>query len=195
MSFTNPPLTQNVAGGLGGRADEQLAREALRNQVQPSPDIMVSRTSRGTFLRLRKGEPTVVAAAEAKPATKLFNLDLSGGGFGFVLFEAYPNTMPAGIFGGYEQGSNWGLPIPSMLANQHPDDVSFDSQNNFAWPKIGQSGNPWRLSPPYTDTRAGRTVVGILISRASIVQTDAAGTQSPITYIDVNIEGRRWSHI
>lgn len=53
MSFTNFPLDQNVAGGLGGRADGQLARDSLRNQVQPSKDIMVSRTSGGTFLTLR----------------------------------------------------------------------------------------------------------------------------------------------
>lgn len=54
MSFVNQPLTQNVAGGLGGQADAQLAREALRNQVQPSKDIMVARTSGGTFLTLRE---------------------------------------------------------------------------------------------------------------------------------------------
>jgi hypothetical protein len=53
MSFTNFPLSQNVSTGLGGLADAQLARDALRNQVQPSKDIMISRTSGGTFLSLR----------------------------------------------------------------------------------------------------------------------------------------------
>jgi hypothetical protein len=53
MSFTNFPLDQNVAGGLGGRADAQMARDALRNQIQPSKDIMISRTPSGTFLTLR----------------------------------------------------------------------------------------------------------------------------------------------
>jgi hypothetical protein len=53
MSFTNFPLDQNVAGGLGGRADAQISRDALRNQIQPSKDIMISRTPSGTFLTLR----------------------------------------------------------------------------------------------------------------------------------------------
>lgn len=53
MSFVNQPLTQNIAGGLGGQADAQLAGQAFQNQVQPSKDIMVSRTPSGTFLSLR----------------------------------------------------------------------------------------------------------------------------------------------
>jgi len=54
MAFTNPPVKSiPTSAALGGQALKQVEGLARNNQVMPSPDIMVSRTTQGTFLALR----------------------------------------------------------------------------------------------------------------------------------------------
>lgn len=55
MSFVDPNIPEMAATGAwaGGNADAHLYKNARSNQVQPSKDIMVSRTPNGTFLNLR----------------------------------------------------------------------------------------------------------------------------------------------
>jgi len=53
MSYTNAPLRRKPALGIGGAAIAQAESQARTNQVLPSTDIMVDRTTGGTFLHLR----------------------------------------------------------------------------------------------------------------------------------------------
>lgn len=54
MSFTNPPLQgKPPANALGLQSVQQIEREARSNQIAPSADIMVRRTTKGTLLSLR----------------------------------------------------------------------------------------------------------------------------------------------
>ena len=62
MSFTNPPLQgKPPANALGLQSVQQIEREARSNQIVPSADIMVRRTTKGTMLSLRnKGTAGVI---------------------------------------------------------------------------------------------------------------------------------------
>ena len=54
MSFTNPPLQgKPPANALGLQSVQQIESEARSNQIVPSADIMVRRTTKGTLLSLR----------------------------------------------------------------------------------------------------------------------------------------------
>ena len=54
MSFTNPPLQgKPPANALGLQSVQQIEREARSNQIAPSADIMVRRTTKRTLLSLR----------------------------------------------------------------------------------------------------------------------------------------------
>jgi hypothetical protein len=125
MSYTNFPLDQNVAGGLGGQADAQLARDALRNQVQPSKDVMVSRTSGGTFLTLRNNTGGTGAGGSVDVVKFIcygeFNLPVR-------VYENYGGDETANFIKAYRDGGSgtnslsiW-LPSNLRLINRpHPD--------------------------------------------------------------------------
>ena len=54
MTLINSPTKSiPVSAALGGQSLRQIDGAARSNQVMPSPDIMVSRTTSGTFLKLR----------------------------------------------------------------------------------------------------------------------------------------------
>jgi hypothetical protein len=180
MSFVNQNLSQNVAGGLGGRADAQLAEEARRNQVQPSKDIMVARTSTGTFLTLREPkrsstETTTTTTGSGSSTTVTNTLGVEfGHASGSMLKYVYDDNDAKVYFCGEASvnslsGSSnvkWISPpigAAAAVADSTQGGLVFSgtpSQFNFGlWPiargvGFGTTSNSWQLSDGY-DVAAG----------------------------------------
>ena len=203
MSFTNNPLSQNVSSGLGGQADAQLAREAIRIQVQPSKDIMFARTSGGTFLTLREprvgsstttGEtsgPTVIEyRSDINAATVAANMLGITTAHGQQLFYG-----EASLEGNNYAGAtivNWiGPPLLSGVAFAQSASTYVSETNGFIRP-LGVSGTSrWKLSSGYAYQE--QILLGILPRPLGIGKPD--GSTFRADWVDLNNAGRIWEWV
>lgn len=171
MAFTNPPI-KSIPGSaaLGGLALKQVESLAKANQVMPSPDIMVSRTTGGTFLKLRAGAGGGSGSGGGT----------GGGGGGStaagerviraVPLDDKPRTDP-GSTRSYIYANEWAnnKPISTALKVYLPDTLS--ESNKPASTSVAA------IMPPYT-----------LLQAIYIIRDE--GT---LDYIDLNVDARRWS--
>jgi hypothetical protein len=206
MSFVNQPLTQNVAGGLGGQADAQLAREALRNQVQPSKDIMVARTSGGTFLTLREprggsstttgtttGTTVVEYRSDINAATVAANMLGITTAHGQQLFYGEANLE------GSQYASptvvNWiGPPIISGVASAQSVYSYTKQPNGFFQPEgamlDGSGATRWKI---WSYEYGEQILLGKLPRPLAVSNAD--GSVFRADWVDLNNAGRIWTWV
>ena len=166
MSFNNPPLQgKPPANALGLQSVQQIEREARSNQIVPSDDIMVRRTTKGTLLSLRKKSSGGVGAHDhAASATQadpcLVTAEVTGiksKGLAFsVQWPVYPvatreqGTFQQGYWSGIGSGHTATVVSPpiSRLKMQHknwgepwPDDAEFYKSTWYG------DGPPWANWP------------------------------------------------
>lgn len=203
MSFVNQNLSQNVAGGLGGRADAQLAEEARRNQVQPSKDIMVARTSTGTFLTLREprggsstttgtttGTSVVEYRSDINAATVAANMLGITTAHGQQLF--YGEASLEGNNYASATIVNWiGPPLLSGVAFDQSASTYVSETNGFIRP-LGVSGTSrWKLSSGYAYQE--QILLGKLPRPLGIGKPD--GSTFIADWVDLNNAGRIWAWV
>ena len=217
MNFQSPPLKGKPKDGVfGGQAMRQVERELARQSIQPSPDIMVSRTSRGTFLRLRE-----------KPSgdTSTTTTYIQSGSRGVQ--NGYYNTIrattplltitgvngPVGFCGTATIMSNstvrlpWiAQPIPEQYVGIIAADegvqeaMTYASSSGLLYPRnrtaVGFGGgvnlHPWMFDEPHPST--ANLMLVRLEHSLTINIADEGDPDNLFTadYMDMNTAGRRW---
>lgn len=149
MSYTNAPLQRKPAPGIGGAAIAQAETQARANQVMPSTDIMVDRTTGGTFLHLRN--PGGVGGS----GLKLVEVTIDA-------TRSEPLSGTEGIITGTVSGSSVKVLLPPYLhTTRKPDSSAL-------------------IKPEYS---TGDVIYCVAISKGADDET----------YIDLNLDARRWS--
>lgn len=168
MSFNNPPLQgKPPANALGLQSVQQIEREARSNQIVPSDDIMVRRTTKGTLLSLRKKSSGGVGAHDHASNVTQYGpclvtaqiVSFSAGGLAFHVEWPRDPSLPAiqAAGGLATKGGHQATVLAPPISN-----LKMQHKNwNEPWPDMGEfwastyrvTGPPRRFWPKASDNR------------------------------------------
>ena len=155
MPYTPSPLEGKPPTGLGGVAVNKVEQQLKAQAVMPSTDIMVDRTTGGTFLHLRS--PGGVGGS----GLKLVEVTIDD-------TRSEPLSGTTGIVTGTVSGASVKVLLPPYLHTTAPNGLTRKPDSSA------------RIKPEY---KINDIIYCVAISKGADDET----------YIDLNLDARRWS--